>query len=453
MNLKFHLLSRIILIAILCLIVTAAYVLYQSDRQAHRQALIAADSLSRQLEMQLLRIDAGFGDVQRFPDFDLWKQTGGVAGLCVRFMPVDGAPARSLCNGSRVMEPTWPVAFETFYRRVFSPGSGVNRAIVFKGRHYGSLTVTPAAEMGVAAAWLDIRNLLGLSAVTVLAICLLVYLSISRILRPAQVIVDGLERMKKGDLSVRLPGFDIAEWQRTATAINRLVAAQQQLLAERGKLAVKLMTLQDEERRYLARELHDELGQCLAAISAVAVSIEQGAQQECPALVPEARQISRITGHVMTSVRGLLLRLRPFEIDELGLADGLKSLTSTWNLHSGGKTHYQLTINGDCARVPEPLPATIFRIVQECLSNAAKHAGANNVKVTLGIGEEVITLIIADDGITDTLPYAESPGIGLLGIRERVTALAGQMRMATAQPHGLIIEIQLPFPPGQAVRQ
>jgi len=155
----------------------------------------------------------------------------------------------------------------------------------------------------------------------------------------------------------------------------------------------------------------------------------------------------------MTSVRGLLLRLRPFEIDELGLADGLKSLTSTWNLHSGGKTHYHLRIEGNCTRLPEPLPATIFRIVQECLTNAAKHANADNVNVRLKIDAETVTLTIEDDGITDQLPYAETPGIGLLGIRERVTALAGQMYMATAQAHGLIIEIQLPIPPGKAVQQ
>ncbi len=452
MNLKFHLLSRIIIIAILCLIVTAAYVLYQTDQQAQLQARLSADSLSKQLEMQLLRIHAGFGEPQRFPDFDLWKQTGSVPGLCVRFVPIDTAPTRSLCNGSSVTGPIWPAAFAAFYRRVFNPGLDVNRPIVFNGRHYGSLTVTPGAEMEIAAAWANIRNLLGLSAMMISAICLLVYLSISRILRPAQIIVDGLERMKKGDLSLRLPGFDIAEWQRTATAINQLVAAQQQLLAERSKLAVKLMTLQDEERRYLARELHDELGQCLAAISAVAVSIGHSAQRQCPELVPEAQQISRISGHVMTSVRGLLLRLRPFEIDELGLADGLKSLTSTWNLHSGGKTHYHLRIDGDCTRLPEPLPATIFRIVQECLTNAAKHANADNVNVTLKIDEEVVTLTIEDDGITDQLPYAENPGIGLLGIRERVTALAGQMRMATVQAHGLNIEIQLPIPPDKAAQ-
>jgi len=451
MNLKFHLLSRIVLIAVACLAATAVYVLYQSDRQAKLQAVISADSLSRQLLMQLWRIDAGSGEIQRFPDFDLWKQTGSAPGLCARFLSANDKPVRSLCNGSSVSVPTWPDAFESAYRLVFNPGLDVTRQIVLNGRRYGSLVITPSAEMEMAAAWNNIQNLIGFSAVTVPAICLLVYLSISRILRPARLIVDGLARMATGDLSVRLPNFDVAEWQLTATAINRLAAAQEQLLAERGKLAVRLMTVQEEERRYLARELHDEFGQCLAAISAVAASIAQSAEQDCPALVPEARQITRISGHIMAAVRGLLLRLRPFEIDELGLAASLNSLTANWNVHGGGKTQYRLIIDGACEGLPEPLPVTVFRIVQEGLTNAAKHANAANVTVTLTRSADALMLVIEDDGIASQLPFAENCGIGLPGIRERVMALAGRMNLTIAEPHGLVIQVQLPIRPAEVL--
>ncbi|TAL47286.1 MAG: sensor histidine kinase [Methylovulum sp.] len=452
MNLKFHLLFRIVLIAVACLIATAAYVLYQTDRQARQQAVISADSLSRQLIMQLWRIDAGSGEIQRFPDFDLWKQTGSVPGLCVRFLSVNNEPVRSLCNGSSVSAPTWPDAFASAYRLVFNPGLDVWRQIVFNGRRYGALVIAPSAEMEMADAWNNIQNLIGFSAVTVPAICVLVYLSISRILRPARLIVDGLARMATGDLSVRLPNFEVAEWQLTATAINRLAVAQEQLLAERGKLAVRLMTVQEEERRYLARELHDEFGQCLAAISAVAASITQSAEQDCPALVPEARQITRITGHIMAGVRGLLLRLRPFESGEPGLAANLNSLTANWNVHCGGKTRYRLIIDGACEQLPEPLPVTVFRIVQECLTNAAKHANAANVTVTLTRSADSLMLIIEDDGVASQLPFAKNCGIGLPGIRERIMALAGRMNLTIAEPHGLIIQIQLPIRPAEVLQ-
>lgn len=445
MNLQFHLLSRITVVALICLLATTAYVLYHSDRQAGQAAQITAESLGNQLELQLLRINAGVGQVNQFPDFDLWKQTGSAPGLCVRFASTDSAAARSLCNGAKLAGVNWPVGFETFYRRLFNPGFEITRPIAFNGRVYGSLTVTPSAEMEIAQAWENICSLLGLSAITVLAVCLLVYLSISRTLQPARIIVAGLESMEKGNLSCRLPSFELIEWQRTATAINQLAASQQQLLAERQKLAVKLINLQEEERRYLSRELHDEFGQCLAAINAVAASIAQTAEQQCPELAGEADHISRITQHMMDSVRELLRRLRPAELDELGLAASLNSLVSGWNARSGGKIRYQLDIVGDCTLLPAPLTVTLFRITQECLTNIAKHSAAANAKVTLAITAEAVTLTVKDDGTATKLPFTDGSGIGLLGIRERVSALNGQLTLTIDQPHGLIVEAWLPI--------
>ena len=445
MNLQFHLLSRITVVALMCLLSTASYVLYRSDQQARQVTQISAESLGKQLELQLLRINSGFNQANQFPDFDLWKQTGSVPGICVRFASADSAAIRSLCNGAKLADVHWPDAFETFYRWLFTPGFEITRAIVFNSRTYGSLTVTPSAEMEIAQAWENIGSLLGLSAITVLAVCLLVYLSISRALRPARIIVAGLESMEKGNLAYRLPPFELIDWQRIATAINQLAASQQQLLAERQKLAVKLINLQEEERRYLARELHDEFGQCLAAINAVAASITHTAEQQCPALVGDANHISRITQHMLNNVRDLLRRLRPAELDELGLAAGLNSLVSGWNARGGGKIHYQLNITGDCSLLPEPLAITLFRIIQECLTNSAKHSAAAKASVALAINSDAVTLTIKDDGSATGFPFAEDSGIGLLGIRERVTALAGHLTLAIVQPHGLKIEIRLPI--------
>jgi two-component system sensor histidine kinase UhpB len=452
MNLKFHLLSRIVVIAVICLIATAGYVLYQVDRQAILDTQVTAESIDKQLELQLLRIDAGFGQPERFPDFDLWKETGSASGVCISYRSADSHLRRSICNGAKITSRIWPAWFESFYRWTFHPGYEMVRQVAFNGRIHGSIVVAPSAEMGIASAWEAIRGLMGLSASSTLALCLLVYFTISRALRPAQLIVAGLEKMEKGELSIRLPAFELNEWQRTGKAINQLAASQEQLLSERKKLALKLMTIQEEERRYLARELHDEFGQCLAAINAVAASISQTAEYEFPALVPEAKNISRITGHMMSVLRGLLLRLRPSDIDELGLTASLKSLATGWNAGGSGKIHYSLAVDGDLDRLPEPLPVTIFRIVQECLTNVAKHSAAAHAKVTLRtiLANNPITAIelsIEDDGKTNKLPFEDSPGIGLLGIRERVTALGGRLVLETCKPSGLAAQVWLPVQP------
>jgi two-component system invasion response regulator UvrY len=285
MNLHIHLLSRIAAVALICLLADSAYVLQRSNQQSRHILRTSAESLGRQLEFQLLRIDAGFGQARAFPDFSLWKETAAVPGLCIRYEPADTTAVKNLCHGAKVSQYGAPASFASLYRAFFAPGLEIARPVVFKGRTQGILVISSSAEMDIAQAWSDVRNLLGLSALTILAVCLPVYLSINRALRPAGIIVAGLETLRKGNLAYRLPPFELQEWSHTAAAINQLAAAQQQLLAERQKLAVQLIDLQEQERRYLARELHDEFGQCLAAINAVAASTIYTAERECPALL------------------------------------------------------------------------------------------------------------------------------------------------------------------------
>ncbi len=285
MNLKFHLLVRITLVAIICLLTTTAFVFYRADLQSRQQSQLILESITKQLQVQLFRIDTGYARRDQFPDFSLWQETRSITGLCIHYDSIDNQLARSLCRGTEKPDKPWPQLFETVYSAMFNPGVELSRELIYKNQSHGSIRVLPSVEMELKRAWESLRALLELSVITVLSICFLVYLSISRALRPAQQIVAELEKIQKGDLTVRLPAFELLEWQGISTALNELTASQQQLLAERTKLTFKLISLQDDERRYLARELHDELGQCLAAINALSASIAQTAQQECPAIV------------------------------------------------------------------------------------------------------------------------------------------------------------------------
>ncbi|OAI14876.1 histidine kinase [Methylomonas lenta] len=444
MNLQLHLMSRIAAVALICLLASVVYVLKDSEAQSKAVAQRTMNSLAKQLEYQLLMINAGYPSTNPFPDLDLWKQTNNTPGICVQYASYDDRTTRSLCNGIDLSAQHWPLSFEKGYRQLFEKGFEWQHPIAFNGHDYGMLTVTTSIEMAIGHAWNNICHLLTLSIITILAVCLLVYLVVSRALRPAQVIVAGLKRMDLGELSYRLPDFKLIEWQQTAAAINHLAENQQLLLSERQKLAVMLMNVQEEDRRYLARELHDELGQCLAAINAVVTSIKRTAVQQYPVLMPEVEQISRFTHSMQESVRNLLTRLRPPELEELGLEASLTSLVSRWNQLGDGKVGYHLHIQGDCTHLQKSLALTIFRVIQEGISNIAKHAMATNADISLLISAEDISLTIQDDGKVDALPFADSPGIGLLGMRERVTALNGKFALAIAQPHGLLINLWLP---------
>ncbi|WP_445366761.1 histidine kinase [Methylomonas sp. BW4-1] len=442
MNLKLYLLTRIAGVALLCLLATLTYVLHRSAQQSAAQAQNTLAALGKQLELQLFKASAGENPANPFPDFDLWKQTASEPGICANYLANDGRTIRNYCKGIDLSTHHYPEYFSELYRRIFGPNFDWQRPITYNGQAYGVLTVSVSAELSITRAWDDVRDLLALSAVTITAVCLLVYLAISRALLPAQTIVAGLNRLSTGDLAFRLPAFDLVEWRHTATAINQLADNQQQLLAERQKLAVMLMNLQEEERRCLVRELHDELGQCLTAIHAVTTVIAQTAQQNCPELVTEAEQISRFTQAMQQSVRNLLTRLRPAELEELGLDASLCTLVASWNRL--GKTHFSLRIIGDCRTLTESLAISLFRITQEAVSNIAKHASASRADITLTINGTETSITIQDNGNAITLPFVPGDGIGLLGMRERILALNGKFNLSIAKPHGLIIEARLP---------
>jgi len=445
MNLQAQLLARILLIAVICLSTSAWYVLYQTNQQSILEAEQTAKRIERQTRQQLLEMFQRYDFSSPFPDVNLWRGIGGVPGSCTQFLSRTQSRQRSLCNDVIEPEKKYPSWFASFYKQFFAPDQEVRQAVNFNAIKYGTVLVSLNTHMETARAWSNLRAVIGVMTVTILALCILVFFTIGRMLKPAHHIVKGLERMREGELSLRLPAFDIAEWKRTSQAINALVSSQQATLAENKRLALKLMNAQEEEHRYISRELHDEFGQCLAGINAVTTSIAQTAKKEYPALLDEVSSISHITAHMMTALRDLLTRLRPADVDDLGLSTSLQQLVRSWNQRSGDQTQYHIKIDNTVDNLPEPLPVNLYRIVQECLTNIAKHARASNAGIELSlVTPDMVTLVIRDNGIAEADSFANSMGIGLLGIHERVTALGGNFTLHTEQAGGLTVTITLP---------
>jgi len=446
MNLQAQLLARILLIALICLFSSAWYVLYQTNQQAVFEAEQTAKRIERQTRQQLLDMYQRYDFSRPFPDVNLWRGIGSIPGSCTQFLSRTQSRQRSLCNDVTEPDRKYPGWFGSLYKQFFTPGLEVRHSVNFNAIKYGTVLVTLNVHMETARAWNNLRAVIGVMTVTILALCALVFFTIGRMLKPASQIVRGLEKMREGELSLRLPEFEIAEWKRTSQAINALASSQQATLAENKRLALKLMNAQEEEHRYISRELHDEFGQCLAGINAVTTSVAQTAKQDCPALVEEVQSISHITAHMMTALRNLLTRLRPAEVDELGLSTSLRQLVKSWTQRGSDQPQYQLNITGNIDYLPEPLPVNIYRIVQECLTNIAKHAQANEATISINHSDaNLIALTISDDGIAEADSFKDTLGIGLLGIHERVTALGGELRLTTQAQGGLIVAITLPI--------
>lgn len=445
MNLKIHLFSRILLIAMICLISSAFYVLYQTDKQARSEANFTASRISAQVKTQMLQMFARNDFASTFPNTELWPDINNLSGSCIQFLSRSDKRSRNLCQQITEAERTWPMWFGTLYQQLFSPDFEVKKVFSFNAMTYGAIVVTLNTRIETARAWNNLRAVIGVVFVSIFAVSILVYITINRMLKPAHIIVQGLEKMRDGHLDTRLPSFDIDEWKRTSETINQLAITQEQVMADNKQLALKLLNIQEEDHRYIARELHDEFGQCLAGINALTASIKQTAKTQSPELVAEISAISPITNHMMVVLRSMLTRLRPAEVDDLGLSISLQKLVSSWNNRSNGATRYQLTIDGTIDQLPEPLPVNIYRIVQECLTNIAKHAEASQAEVMIFYqADRNIQLQIKDDGIADINEFDTTLGVGLLGIRERVMALGGEITLHTATTGGLTINISIP---------
>lgn len=450
MDLKWLLVRRIALVALACLLVGSAVAVYTTGRAAMRENDKLADLVSRQLDLQLSRIDRATDIPDRFPDWDLVASLSLQPGQCIAFLTASGTIARSSCTGVDASSTSTPGWFLAIYDALTSGSQTSERAVYRHGVEHGTVVVDYSSVATAARAWATVAPLMGFAAALVTVLCLVIYVVIDRALRPTREVLAGLNRLGSGDLAFRLPSFRLAELNRISQVFNDLSGALSKANTERADLARRLVDTQEQERRHVARELHDEIAQKLSALSANAACLRTKAQREAPALTGEAKELESMASSLMVSVRRTLTYLRPQEIDDLGLVHSLEDLVAEHNKRADGSTKYSIETTGDVQHLQAETSAHVYRIIQEALTNASKHANARNVKVSLSqIAEtapETIRLSIVDDG-AGPYPGHVSPsqgGAGMIGMRERVVALSGTF-VAGPLPSGGF-ELQVEFP-------
>lgn len=269
--------------------------------------------------------------------------------------------------------------------------------------------------------------------------------AVGRWLRPLERVAAALEGIEHGDYAARLPPFELPELTVLSRRFNDMAEALERSRNENRELTQRSLAIQENERRHLAQELHDELGQSISAIKAVAVSIGKG-QGERDSVERAASTITDIASHVYGVVTGLIRRLRPLRLDEFGLVPSLEELVDSWNAHHPD-SFCRLSVSGRFDSLSEASEINLYRIVQESLTNVAKHSGASEVRISLieendGLGER-IRLEIVDDGVGFD-PQRTRRGLGLLGLRERTEALGASLVLDTAAGRGVAIRIDMP---------
>ncbi|HEX7798366.1 MAG TPA: sensor histidine kinase [Vicinamibacterales bacterium] len=209
-------------------------------------------------------------------------------------------------------------------------------------------------------------------------------------------------------------------------------------------LSGKLVRAQEDERRSIARELHDEIGQALTAVE-VELAVAEGAASTNPAAVEAIHEARTVTQRALSGVRDLSQLLRPSMLDDFGLPDTLKWQLRKFSDRTNVRT--ELVQDGLSERLPIDVEVTVYRVIQEALTNVSRHAKATTCRVFVQRLASSVVVTIEDDGVG--LPdransHAQQEGSGLVGIRERVSDLGGTFRIEGKTGKGTRLLIELP---------
>ena len=317
---------------------------------------------------------------------------------------------------------------------------------------YGTLVVSSSAAGSLREAWSGFSQLMWAGLVFFVMLNVMVYILLRYSLRPIKHILASINRMEQGDLTTRLPEFSLPEFERIGHSLNRMaesLTAERQL-EENRQLTHLIQQHIEDERRSLARELHDELGQYVTAIKTFAVGIANKTKSSqdnpgLPDIEANARVIVSAANQIYDGMHNIVRKLRPGSLDNLGLAETLKDVVSVFQTQNPNiSIHLQL--KGDLQGLGETVSINLYRIVQESLNNALKYANATTIDIALSksiAGD--LQLNIKDNGIgMDVEAVDQTKHFGLLGMRERVQALHGSFNVNAASNQGTAIYINIP---------
>jgi two-component system sensor histidine kinase UhpB len=280
--------------------------------------------------------------------------------------------------------------------------------------------------------------------------------------RPIHSLRDATQRFNAGDHSARasitpLTDPDVvalvleinALWDRLEADAATIRDTSEQM----ERLAAQVISAQEEERRRVARELHDEAGQ---ALTAVIIGLERGLAsmpEVYAANLPiQPRQLISnlrdLAAQTLDEVRKLALELRPSVLDDLGLVAALRQYVRATQERSGLETHLTVVgIEDGSERLPPAIETALFRIAQEALTNAIRHAQARTVHVRLRRTADQVSLEVRDDGIGlgAVPPPNDGEHLGLFGMRERARLLDGEFYAQPVSPSGTLVQVTLPY--------
>ncbi len=338
----------------------------------------------------------------------------------------------------------------------------------------GRLVVRPDTSRAVLDGWDELGVAMGIALIGFVLANLLLLVLTGRALRPLKQITDGLNAMERGQYGVRLPPLPTREMAHIGQSFNRMAAAvassvhareaearARTQLAENRALTGIIQRRIEQERGAIARELHDELGQQVTAIKSIGLSIAQRTAAIDPQSEQAARLVMATADQIYDVLHLMIPRLRPLALDHFGLADAVEDMVSDWRAQQP-LMQFDVHMANLPEELPEPIATAAYRIVQEAVNNAIRHADATRVGIEIGLEVQPtsgkppdehdtaaavpsIRVAVTDNGHGLPENWARAGHFGLLGMRERAELLGGRFDLGRPATGGVDVTAWLPF--------
>ena len=313
-----------------------------------------------------------------------------------------------------------------FVRVLMIPESRATFPVMIEGRQVGDIVVAPDMSADIYEKWIGFLAITCSGITLMLLTGAIAHFAARSALRPLQNLGDGLTRMRSGDYEQPIVPGGPPEIRKSAQEANELARTLKRLSQDNRSLLRRIVSLQDDERQDMGRELHDELGPLLFGIRANTVALLESIPAGQAELSSAAEGILRSVETLQQANRRILDRLRPLYIQELGLERSIQTLLQNAKAQA---PDLKVTSQIDTAlnEVDGLLSQTIYRVIQEAVTNVLRHAKANTMHVVANINDREVVVEVSDDGIG--FPADRMFGRGLTGMLERARALSGTLEL------------------------
>jgi two-component system sensor histidine kinase UhpB len=325
------------------------------------------------------------------------------------------------------------------------PEIGAANPITIEGKHVGDIVFAPDLSADVFEKWIGFLAIIFSGSALMLMAALSAYFTTGSAIRPLAQLQRGLTQLRAGDYDSVIPLAGPPEIRNSCEAANQLAATLQRLSRDNRNLLRKLVSVQDDERRELAQELHDELGPLLFAIRANATALSEADPAHVEAHSP-AQRLLMAAESLQQANRRILEGLSPLYVQDLELGESIATLLQ--NIRSQSP-QFRLTakVDPELNGIEGVLSQTIYRVIQEGMTNVLRHANAKTADVRAAIDDGEVAIEISDDGVGFAPDNAF--GRGLTGMRERVRALDGSFALVREQGR-TVVRCRLPLEPATA---